>query len=45
MINKDINECRTKIDNIKEEGTHNMENLSKRMKEKCKTNWKANPAE
>jgi adenylosuccinate synthase len=29
MINKEINELRTKIDNIKEEGTQNMENLRK----------------
>jgi hypothetical protein len=27
MINKEINELRTKIDNIKEEGTQDMENL------------------
>jgi chromosome segregation ATPase len=30
MINKEINELRTKIDNIKEETTQNMENLSKK---------------
>jgi hypothetical protein len=29
-----------KIDNIKEEVTQDMENLSK---QKCKTKWKANP--
>jgi hypothetical protein len=29
MINKEINELRTKIDNIKEEMTHDMENLRK----------------
>jgi chromosome segregation ATPase len=46
MINKEINELRTKIDNIKEETTQDMENLrKKKMKQKCKTNWKANPAE
>jgi uncharacterized protein Yka (UPF0111/DUF47 family) len=45
MINKEINELRTKIDNIKEEGIQDMENLRKRMKQKCKTKWKANPAE
>jgi hypothetical protein len=45
MINKEINELRTKIDNIKEEGTQDMENLRKRTKQKGKTKWKANPAE
>jgi chromosome segregation ATPase len=30
MINKDINGLRTKIDNIKEEGTQDMENLRKK---------------
>jgi hypothetical protein len=40
-----MNELRTKIDNIKEEVTHNMENLEKRMKQKYKTKWKAIPAE
>jgi hypothetical protein len=28
-INKEINELRTKINNIKEEGTQDMENLKK----------------
>jgi hypothetical protein len=45
MINKEINELRTKIDNIKEEETQDMENLRKRMKQNCKTKRKANPAE
>jgi uncharacterized protein Yka (UPF0111/DUF47 family) len=40
--NKEINELRTKIDNIKEEVTQNMGNLRKKMKQKCKTKWKAN---
>jgi hypothetical protein len=40
-----INELRMKIDNVKEEGTQDMENLRKRMKQKCKTKWKANPDE
>jgi hypothetical protein len=44
MINKEINDLRMKIDNIKEEETQDMENLEKRMKENCKTKWKANPA-
>jgi hypothetical protein len=30
MINKEINELRTKIDNIKEETTQDMENIRKR---------------
>jgi hypothetical protein len=33
-----------KIDNIKEEVTHDMENL-RRMKQKHKTQWKATPAD
>jgi hypothetical protein len=34
-----------KIDNIKEEVTHDMENLGKRMKHKHKTKYKAIPAD
>jgi hypothetical protein len=34
-----------KIDNIKEEVTHDMENFRKRMKQKYKTKWKAIPAD
>jgi hypothetical protein len=34
-----------KIDNIKEEVTQDMENIRKRMKQKCKTKWKATPAD
>jgi hypothetical protein len=34
-----------KIDNIKQEVTHDMENLRKRMKQKQKTKWKATPAD
>jgi hypothetical protein len=34
-----------KIDYIKEEMTHDMENLKKRMKQKYKTEWKATPAD
>jgi hypothetical protein len=34
-----------KIDNIKEEETQDMKNFRKIMKQKCKTKWKANPAE
>jgi ElaB/YqjD/DUF883 family membrane-anchored ribosome-binding protein len=44
-INKEINELRMKINNIKEEVTHDMENLRKRMKQKYKTQWKATPAD
>jgi hypothetical protein len=32
MINKEINELRSKIDNIEEEGTHDMKNLRKNIK-------------
>jgi F0F1-type ATP synthase membrane subunit b/b' len=32
MINKEINELRTKIDNIKEERTQDMENIRKKNK-------------
>jgi hypothetical protein len=34
-----------KIDNIKEEMTHDMENLRKKKKQKYKTQWKATPAD
>jgi hypothetical protein len=34
-----------KIDNIKEEVTHDMENLRKRMKQEYKTQWKATPTD
>jgi hypothetical protein len=44
-MNKQINELRTKIDNIKEESTQDMENSEKRTKQNCKTKQKANPAE
>jgi hypothetical protein len=45
MMNKQINELRTKIDNIKEENSQDMENIRKRKKQNCKTKQKANPAE
>jgi hypothetical protein len=35
-----MNELKTKIDNINEEVTHDMENLRKRMKQKYKTQWR-----
>jgi uncharacterized protein Yka (UPF0111/DUF47 family) len=44
-INKEINELRTKIDNIKKEGLRIWKTSEKRTKQKCKTKWKANPAE
>jgi peptide deformylase len=44
-INTELNELRGEIDNIKEEGSHDIENLRKRMKRKYKTKWKAIPAE
>jgi hypothetical protein len=34
-----------KIENIKEEVAHDMENLRKRIKQKHKTQWKATPAD
>jgi vacuolar-type H+-ATPase subunit I/STV1 len=43
-INKEINELRTKIDNIKEEETQDMENLRKKNETELQ-NKKANPAE
>jgi phage-related protein len=43
-INKEINELRTKIDNIKEKVTHDMENLRKNETE-LQTKWKDNPVE
>jgi uncharacterized protein Yka (UPF0111/DUF47 family) len=43
-INREIDKLRTKIDNIKEEVTYDMENL--RIKnEKYKTQWKDTPAD
>jgi hypothetical protein len=44
MINKEINELRTKIDNIKEEETQDMENHRKKNKTEIKTQWKATPS-
>jgi hypothetical protein len=44
-INKEINELRTKIENIKEETTRIWKTSEKRMKQNYKTKWKANPAE
>jgi uncharacterized phage infection (PIP) family protein YhgE len=44
-IKREINELSAKIDNIKEEVTHDMGNLrKKRMKHKYKRKWKAIPA-
>jgi hypothetical protein len=42
--NREINELRMKIDNIKEV-THDKEYIRKRMKQKYKTKWKATPAD
>jgi uncharacterized protein Yka (UPF0111/DUF47 family) len=45
-INKEINELRMKIDNIKEEMTQDMENHTKKERNRiAKKKWKANPAE
>jgi seryl-tRNA(Sec) selenium transferase len=41
-ISKEINDFRMKIDNIKEDLGYGKP--QKRMKQKCKTKWKANPA-
>jgi hypothetical protein len=45
MISKEINELRMKIDNIKRKQLRIWKTSEKRTKQKCKTNWKANPAE
>jgi hypothetical protein len=44
-INREINEIRMNIDNIKKEVTHDIEILRKKMKQKYKTQWKATPAD
>jgi hypothetical protein len=45
-INREINALKMKIDNIKEEVTHDMEKpQKKRMKQMYKTEWKAMPAD
>jgi uncharacterized protein Yka (UPF0111/DUF47 family) len=44
-INREINELRMKIGNIKEKVTNDMENLRKIMKQKHKTKWKATLAD
>jgi hypothetical protein len=44
-INKEINELRMNIDNIKEEETQDEENLRKKNKQKCKPKQKANLAD
>jgi hypothetical protein len=36
-MNREINELMIKIDNIKKEVAHDMENLRKKKKQKCKT--------
>jgi hypothetical protein len=45
MINKEINELRAKINNIKRKRLRIWITSEKRTKQKCKTKWKANPAE
>jgi ElaB/YqjD/DUF883 family membrane-anchored ribosome-binding protein len=42
-INREINELKAKIDNIKEEVTHNMENLRKKNETEIQTQWKCTP--
>jgi gas vesicle protein len=43
--NTEKNELKTKIDNIKEEVTHDMENVRKKIKQKQKTQWRATPTD
>jgi CTP:phosphocholine cytidylyltransferase-like protein len=43
MINKEINELRMKIHNIKEEVIQEMENLRKKNKIEMQNKWKAIP--
>jgi uncharacterized protein YPO0396 len=45
MINKETNELRTTIDNIKKEVTQDMESFRKKNKTEKQTKWKSNPAE
>jgi hypothetical protein len=45
MINKEINVLRTKIVNIKEESTQDMENLRKKNEIEMKNKMEGNPAE
>jgi chorismate mutase len=45
MKNKEINELRTKIDNIKRKLLRIWKISEKRTKQKCKSKWKANPAD
>jgi hypothetical protein len=44
-INKEINELRTKTDNIKEEMTQDMENLRKKNQTELKNKTQGQPAE
>jgi hypothetical protein len=44
-INREINELKMKIDNIKEEVIHDKKNSEKTMKQKYKTQWKATSAD
>jgi ElaB/YqjD/DUF883 family membrane-anchored ribosome-binding protein len=44
-INREINELKMKIKNVKEEVSKDMENLRKNIKQKHKMQWKAIPAD
>jgi acetolactate synthase small subunit len=44
-INREINELKVKMDNIKEEVTHNKENLRKKNETETQNTWKATPAD
>jgi hypothetical protein len=43
-MNREINELKTKIDNIKEEVTHDMENLRKKNETETQNTMEATPA-
>jgi molecular chaperone GrpE (heat shock protein) len=43
-INREINELKTKIENIKEEVTHDIENLRKKNETEIQNTMKATPA-
>jgi hypothetical protein len=45
MINKELNELRMKIDNIKEETTQDMENLRKKNKTELQNKMEGHAAE
>jgi CTP:phosphocholine cytidylyltransferase-like protein len=44
-INREINELKMKINNIREEVIHDVENLREKNEQKYKTQWKSTPAD